>query len=224
MKIFCISIYNQNHSFFIENNLTPVGLGNNQFDNNWINDKFENDISEKNENYGEYSFHYRLWKDSSLLKSQEHSWIGFCTYRRFWIKKNLYPPTNMKELSLSILKEVPKEWNDYDCILAEPIVLGKQKFMKLLKNNFSYIFKKPSLLINRCTIKDHFYLNHGDFFLDNAVKLFEPNEQDKFNKYLELYQFNPHNLFICKELFSSLLSESLSTINSSTPGHTRAAA
>ena len=133
MKIFCISIYNQNHSFFIENNLTPVGLGNNQFDNNWINDKFENDISEKNENYGEYSFHYRLWKDSSLLKSQEHSWIGFCTYRRFWIKKNLYPPTNMKELSLSILKEVPKEWNVQEAYIIDP--KGK-KILDYHVNNF----------------------------------------------------------------------------------------
>ena len=39
----------------------------------------------------------------------------------------------MKELGDSILREVPTEWNDYDCILAEPIVLGKQKLMKLLK-------------------------------------------------------------------------------------------
>jgi hypothetical protein len=199
MKTFCISIYNQNYSFFIENNLTPVGLGNNEFDKGWINDKFKNDISEKNGNFGEYSFHYRLWKESSLLNEQEHKWIAFCTYRRFWIKKGLPPPTNMKDLSFSILKEVPKEWNDYDCILAEPLVLGKQKFMKIFKNNFSFIFKKPSLLINKCTIKDHFYLNHGEFFLDNAIKLLEPNEQEKFHDYLNLCQFNPHNLFICKD-------------------------
>lgn len=199
MKTFCISIYNQKHSFFIENNLTPVGLGNNHFSDDWINDKFKNDISTKNENFGEYSFHYRLWKDTSLLNKQEHKWIGFCTYRRFWINKDSPPPTNMEELSLSILKEAPQEWNNYDCILAEPIVLGKQKLMKLFKNNFSYIFRKPSLLINRCTVKDHFYLNHGDFFLDNAIKLLEPNEQNKFHKYLNDHQFNPHNLFICKD-------------------------
>ena len=110
-----------------------VGLGNNNFNNNWINDKFYNDISNKNKNFGEYSFHYRLWKDPSLINKQENKWIGFCTYRRFWVNKNSLPPKSMKELSLSILKELPKEWNNYDCILAEPIVLGKQKLMKLFK-------------------------------------------------------------------------------------------
>ena len=47
MKIFCISIYNENYSFFENNNLTPVGLGNSYFGNEWVNDKFENDISSK---------------------------------------------------------------------------------------------------------------------------------------------------------------------------------
>jgi|TARA_B110000114_G_scaffold160912_1_gene177870 hypothetical protein len=199
MKTFCISIYNQKHSFFIKNNLTPVGLGNEFFDKEWINDKFKNDISAKNLNFGEYSFHYRLWKDD-LLKQTEYEWIGFCTYRRFWINKESLPPKNMSELSHSILKEPPSEWNNYDCILAEPVVLGKQKFMKLLKNNFTYIFKKPSLLINKCTIKDHFYLNHGNYFLDEAIKLLDRDEQSKFNNYLNSYEFNPHNLFICKNI------------------------
>ena len=66
MKIFCISIYNENYSFFKKNNLISVNLGKNNFGENWLNDKFENDISHKNENFGEYTFHYRLWKDLSL--------------------------------------------------------------------------------------------------------------------------------------------------------------
>ena len=199
MKTFCISIYNQNHSFFIKNKLTPVGLGNNYFDKEWINDKFENDLSKKNVNFGEYTFHYKLWKNI-LLKEKEYKWISFCTYRRFWLKKNSPPPKNIEELGFSILKEPPREWDNYDCILAEPIILGKQKFMKLIKNNPIYIFRKPSLLINRCTIKDHFYLNHGKFFLDEAIKLLDIDEQNKFNHYLEGHEFNPHNLFICKNV------------------------
>ena len=209
MKTFCISIYNENYSFFKKNDLTPVALGNNDFDEKWINDKFQNYISRKNENFGEYTFHYRLWKDS-LLKNKDYKWISFCTYRRFWINKDSPPPKNMDELSLSILKEPPAEWNDYDCILAEPLILGKQKLMKLLKHNFIYIFKKPSLLISQCTIKDHFYLNHGKFFLDKAIKLLDVDEQDKFHNYLNGYAFNPHNLFICKN--SLLLNEFYSKI------------
>ena len=197
MKTFCISIYNENYSFFKKNDLIPVGLGNNKFDENWMNDKFDNDISIKNENFGEYTFHYKMWK--KLLPMYENDrWFGFCTYRRFWINKNLPLPKNMEELNNSILKEVPADWKEYDCILAEPIVLGKQKLMKLLKHNFKYILKKPSILINRCTVKDHFDLNHGSFFLDEAIKLLETNEQNKFLNYLNCNEFNPHNLFICK--------------------------
>ena len=140
-----------------------------------------------------------MWKNI-LLKEKEYKWISFCTYRRFWLKKNSPPPKNIEELGFSILKEPPREWDNYDCILAEPIILGKQKFMKLLKNNPIYIFRKPSLLINRCTIKDHFYLNHGKFFLDEAIKLLNIDEQNKFNDYLEGHEFNPHNLFICKNV------------------------
>ena len=200
MKIFCLSIYNENYSFFKKNNLISVNLGKNNFGENWLNDKFENDISHKNENFGEYTFHYRLWKDLSL-NVKDHKWIGFCTYRRFWINKNSLVPQNMTELSNSILKEVPIEWDGYDCILADPIYLGKQKVMKLLKNNFKYILKKPSLLINKCTIKDQFYLNHGSYFLDEAIKLLNDDEKYKFQDYLNRNEFNPHNLFICKNIF-----------------------
>ena len=197
MKTFCISIYNENYSLFKKNNLIPVGLGNDNFDENWMNDKFDNDISTKNENFGEYTFHYKLWKNL-LHKYENDKWIGFCTYRRFWINKDFPLPRNKEELSSSILKEIPTDWNEYDCILAEPIVLGKQKLMKLLKHNFKNILKKPSLLINNLTIKDHFYINHGQYFLDTAIKLLNVGEQNKFQNYLSENKFNPHNLFICK--------------------------
>ena len=41
----------------------PVGLGDKNFDNNWFSDKIGKNISNKNKNYGEYSFHYWLWKN-----------------------------------------------------------------------------------------------------------------------------------------------------------------
>ena len=197
MKIFCISIYNENYSFFKKNNLIPVGLGSDSFNSNWINDKFENDISDKNKNFGEYTFHYKLWKNG-LLNNDYSDWTGFCSYRRFWVKKNSLV-TNIEDLNNAILREVPDEWSQYGCILPEPIKLRKEKTMKLLKNNLKSIFLKPSLLFNKCTIRDHFNLNHGAFFLDEAIKLLEEKEKVKFSKYLEQYEFNPHNLFICKD-------------------------
>ena len=40
------------------------------------------------------------------------------------------------------------------------------------------------------------------FFSMNAIKLLEANEQGKFQNYLNRHEFNPHNLFVCKNLHS----------------------
>ena len=63
MEIFCLSIYNKDFEEFKKLNLTPVGLGEANFDKNWLNDKSIDNISQKNINYGEYTFHYNLWKN-----------------------------------------------------------------------------------------------------------------------------------------------------------------
>ena len=194
MKIYCISIYNENYNFFRDNNLIPVGVGERDFDHVWLDDKGKFNISSKNVNFGEYTFHYNLWKNNKL----NDDWIGFCTYRRFWIKQNYSNPKTIKDLSSAILKEVPSLWKDYDVILAEPLRLGKQKFMKLLKNNLAYTIQKPSLLFRECTIGEHFNLYHGSFFLDAALDLLEPKIKKDFKIYLNNFEFNPHNLFICK--------------------------
>ena len=39
MEIFCLSIYNKDFEEFKKLNLTPVGLGEANFDKNWLNDK-----------------------------------------------------------------------------------------------------------------------------------------------------------------------------------------
>ena len=48
MKIFCLSVYNENYKLFKELNLIPVGLGNQNFNNEWLTDKRTTNISEKN--------------------------------------------------------------------------------------------------------------------------------------------------------------------------------
>jgi len=39
-------------------------------------------ISEKNEFYGEYTFHYWFWKNH-INKIEDNSWIGFCATKDF---------------------------------------------------------------------------------------------------------------------------------------------
>ena len=87
MKVFCIDINNSNYNKIKELNYIPVGLGQDNFDKNWLRDNTGVNISHKNPYYGEYTFHYWLWKNY-LEKIENQEWLGFCAYRRFWSNEN----------------------------------------------------------------------------------------------------------------------------------------
>ena len=56
-------------------------------------------ISNKNQYYDMYTFHYWLWKNY-LNNFENQKWICFSTYRRFWKKNN---SSNQKELKNKII-------------------------------------------------------------------------------------------------------------------------
>ena len=76
MKVFCIDINNSNYNKIKELNYIPVGLGQDNFDKNWLRDNTGVNISHKNPYYGEYTFHYWLWKNY-LEKIENQEWLGF---------------------------------------------------------------------------------------------------------------------------------------------------
>ena len=199
MKTYCLTIYNENFNFFKKLKLIPVGLGNEKFSRKWLNDKNGLNIAKKNSFYGEYTFHYNMWKNN-LIKKIDKNWIGFCTYRRFWVKKKKIIST-YKELEENILKFVPRQWNGYESILASPIKIKKIKKIKIIKNAFIEIIKNPYLFFKtKQNIKDHFYIFHGSNFLDESIKLLKFNEKKEFINFLNKDSFNPHNLFFCKNI------------------------
>ena len=198
MKIFCLSIFNENYDFFKNLKLEPVGLGNKNYNNKWLNDLGEKNITEKNLNFGEYTFHYSLWKN---IKKYDFGsgWIGFCTYRRFWIYKNSKEPKNKNDLNKIIIKEEPPEWKDYESILAEPIYIKKMKTIKIIKNGFFEVLKDPKLIIKeKLNVREHFNIFHGSYFLNKAIDILESEHKVDFISSIEKNCFNPHNLFICK--------------------------
>ena len=62
-KIYCLCLYDELYSKIIELNYIPVGLGNKSFSHNWLLDSKGDNISKKNPYYGEYTFHYWIWKN-----------------------------------------------------------------------------------------------------------------------------------------------------------------
>ena len=146
LSIFCITLKPEHEKIISSLKYIPVGLGNEKFSKNFFNDKTGNNIASKNEHYGEYTFHYWLWKN--YLDKIETKWIGFCQYRKFFLDKDL---TNTK-LILNFYKFTIKgiENNQqFDCILA--ISVEKFKLSKIIKHHLLNF-----LLIKKCIYKKEF--------------------------------------------------------------------
>ena len=198
--MYCITI-NENHYDKIRKlGYIPVGLGDKIKSNNFLSDKTGKNISSKNPFFGEYTFHYWLWKNN-IEANSNNMWVGFCQYRKFWSQKNNPNYDSFELFKNSILHSIPDNLANYDSILGEPIFINNFKFTKFLKKGFFTILKKPNLLFNKNkrNIKFHFDLMHGSGNLNRAIKLLEDKEQKDFQEFVNTeVSFNPHNMLICK--------------------------
>lgn len=194
-KMYCLCLKDNHLSKVKKLNYSPVGLGPENFSEEWIRDKNGLNISNKNNYYGEYTFHYWLWKNK-LKEIEDNTWIGFCTYRRFWRNKNL----KSEKFQDQILKEIPKEWHKYDVILADKIDLTNVKWIKVLKYGKKAFLNNPKSIFKKYrNIKFQFDLNHGVGNIDRAIKHLGNEDRADFRKFiLENTSFNQCNLFICK--------------------------
>ena len=199
LKIFCISLNPSHLGLIKKTGYIPVGLGNKKFTNDWHQDNSEKNIAEKNPYYGEYTFHYWLWKNNKL---KVDGWVGFCQYRKYWKKNSLQNNLeNFNNLNDIILKEIPKELNKYESIIGEEIFVNQFRLSKFIKNNFRTKISKPSMLFNKNkrTIKFHFDMMHGKGNLDKAINLMDKKDKGDFIEFVNTeVSFNPHNMFICK--------------------------
>ena len=59
-----MSIHSSNLEIIKSLNYVPVGLYKNNFSQEWLRDNSGDNISHKNPFYGEYTFHYWLWKNN----------------------------------------------------------------------------------------------------------------------------------------------------------------
>ena len=199
MRMYCITLENDHYNKIKKIGYVPVGLGKNITNINFQNDKSGENISIKNPYYGEYTFHYWLWKNE--IKYLKNEWIGFCQYRKFWTLQNKdIKYQNLDELKKNIIKEIPDEHKHYESILGEPFYINKFKLSKLIKKGFIKILKNPSFLFykEKRNIKFHFDMMHGEGNLDKAISLLDKKDKTDFSDFVNSEtSFNPHNMFLC---------------------------
>ena len=200
LNMYCITIHDRHLNLIKSLGYYPVGLGNTIKSKDFLRDNTKTNICEKNPFYGEYTFHYWLWKNG--IELPENTWIGFCQYRKFWsITNEVKKIKNIQVLSDLVLKEIPKEYIGYDSILGESLFINQFKFSKFIKQNFKTMLKKPVLFFdkNKRNLKFHFDMMHGSGNLTKAINLLDNSEKKDFSNFIEeSVSFNPHNMFICK--------------------------
>ena len=147
LKMFCLTLEPKHINFIKSLDYIPVGLGDKNFSNDCFGDKEGENISIKNKFYGEYTFHYWLWKNY-FSKNNESKWIGFCQYRKFWVEKMIQTPIDIHNLNRHILKNVPSDLENYDVILGTPFFINQRRTMKFLKKGLSLIVANPKLLFD----------------------------------------------------------------------------
>ena len=200
LEMFCTSMEPKHYEFIKKAGYVPCALGEKDFQKGWLRDNTNINISSKNKNYAELTFHYWFWKN--YLSKCDSKWIGFCHYRKFWTqKKHKSSKINIDNLSSIILKEVPKEFESYDVILGEPFYVNQRKIMKFLKKGLRIILEKPSRLFNsdERTIKFHFDLMHGRNNLKKAIEFLDNENREDFYNYVNTkVYFHPFNMYMCK--------------------------
>lgn len=198
--IHCLCLHNQLYKKVKNLGYIPVGLGAENFSSKWLRDNTNENISYKNSYYGEYTFHYWIWKNQ-ISHFHDNKWIGFCTYRRFWLNsQKKIEVTNFKEFNDSVLNEIPNEWEKFDVILADKINLEQIKWSKIFKYGKKALLHNPKAIFKKKrNIKFHFDMFHGTHILTEAIKLLNNEDKIDFYKYItQNNSFNQANMFVCK--------------------------
>ena len=200
ISFFCLTLDPDHEEIIKDLSFIPVGLGDKKFSDNCFSDKTGLNISTKNSFYGEYTFHYWIWKN--YLNKIKTDWIGFCQYRKFFmIEKIENKDLEFKKFRSKLMIDVEKEKLEFDCILGKKFSVENYKLSKIFKNHLIEFLSKPSLLLNKKkrNLKFHFDLFHGKGNLNKAIDLLNNEDRDGFKNFVNTEtSFNPHNMFICK--------------------------
>ena len=200
LKMFCTTLEPNHYKFIKKLGYIPVGLGENFFSGDWFRDNSGQNISKKNKNYAECTYHYWFWKN--LLDKHDGEWIGFCHYRKFWgLEQYKFEDINFNRLESLVLKKISEKYDKYETILGEPFFVNQFRGMKFIKKGMKIFLKKPLLFFDKKkrSINFHFDFMHGENNLSKAIDLLDQDNKNDFRRFVNTeVSFNPFHMFICQ--------------------------
>lgn len=173
--IYCFTSRKYNLLDKFPKNIIPVGLGENNYPQNYLHEKNGENLSKYNKYFAEMSGIYWVFKNRLKIYDDD-DYLGFCHYRRLWLN-NLYP----------------KDHKEYSNIYTK--LLSNRKY---LDNNTCNTFLLDPTKLKNENIYDHFVNNHGQQLLDELPNLIEPELYKSFLKYTKKNEFSACNMFITK--------------------------
>ena len=198
LNIYCIT--NKVSPLLDKTNYHIGWVGKGVAPSNYISCNTGDNIFYKEQYYSELTFQYWFWKNK--LDINEKKWIGFCQRRRFWVNKNsINKIIDNKNFLEYIFKEIPKNNEDFDAIICDPISVNKVNKMKMIKRGFRSILKRPEIFFNnkKQSIAFHFDMHHGYGNLNKAIELLDTEDRSEFLEFVNnSTSFNPHIMFITK--------------------------
>ncbi len=205
LSIFCCSHF---HNEKIEklSYVIPAGTGKNNYPKNWFSDKEGKNISHLNRNYAELTFHYWIWKNF-LDNFSKNDMIGFCQYRRFWLKKNHEEQISYENLNQNLLNENNFEFDESEVFLTKPEKVSLKKKSIFKYRGFLDNLKDPLPIFSNSKhsvgLQFEVYTKTKKFIYDLS-KFLKKEDQDDFLNFLHnCKEINLHNMFITNKLIFS---------------------
>ena len=175
LKIFCLTVKNLEVLNKLPSYITPFGLGDNKYPENWLNEKTGENIRNLNSFYGEVSGMYWIWKNY-MNEINENDWVGFCQYRRLWLNELIATKQkySLKSLFSNLLKKDNEIFSSSNAVLLQPTIISRQN------------------------LKEQFDIIYGENIIDQCVNFIKEKDKNDFNTYLKGNKMSICNMFITK--------------------------
>ena len=198
LDIYCVT--NRKLSFLEKTSLKLVGVGQDNFSDNYIKCNTKENIYYKEKYYSELTFHYWYWKN--ILPKEKNSHVGFCQKRRFWLKSkvenNIISSDNLND---RLLGNIDKKYDYYESFICNPIKISGAKKIKIIKRGWRNLINDPTIIFKpkKETISLHFDMHHGYKNLEKAIYLLDNQNKKDFHEYVNSKNFyNPHIMCIAR--------------------------